>query len=226
MSSDRESEKTHPPRGADESTLPDDAAPTGKRLARGLADVSHLFLSQTAADSAPPDEEPAGTPSSHPPGLPADQEELLLLSRGQNVSRDQLILLLKEQVGVLEEGLRVIDGNIPCEECGCIDLLAVDRAERVCVIDVAPGAEDALLVRGASHLDWVARNMLNVRRMHPGIEANFSLPPRLLLVAPQFSSALRRAGRQLNAARVDLLRYHVVTTPGGAGVFFETVRGL
>ena len=80
-------------------------------------------------------------------------------------------------------------------------------------------------MRAASHLDWVARNMLNVRRMYPGVGTSFLLPPRLVLVAPQFSCALRRAARQLDAERAELVKYHAVSTRSGVGVFLEAVRG-
>jgi hypothetical protein len=76
-------------------------------------------------------------------------------------------------------------------------------------------------MRGLGHFDWVVRNVPNVRRMFRGQAINFSLQPRLFLLAPQFSTRVRRAARQITGLRIDWVRYHFLETPGRAGIFFE-----
>jgi hypothetical protein len=45
--------------------------------------------------------------------------------------------------------------------------------------------------------------------------------PRLVLLAPQFSSRVRCVARQIPRPRIDWVRYHFVETPGRPGIFFE-----
>ena len=109
--------------------------------------------------------------------------------------------------------------------CGEIDVLAVDRTSKLTIIDFDTTLNDGLLLRGLGHFDWVVRNTQNVRRMYPAQTVDSSLPPRLVLLAPQFSAALRRVMRQFTHPQIQWVRYHTVDTPGGVGILFEPVTG-
>jgi hypothetical protein len=188
-------------------------------LGRGLEDVSHVFLSPKADEGGT---DPSGSWRVERP-FPRQESapSTLLLQPAAQVTREQIAAVLKEFAGALEEGLRVIDAEISCAPCGEIDLLAIDRAGQLTIINFETTASDELLIRGLSHFDWVVRNLLNVRRMFRGQAINFSLEPRLFLLAPQFSSRLSCVARQIPRPRIDWVRYHFVETPGRPGVFFE-----
>jgi hypothetical protein len=195
----------------------------GRSLGRGLEDVSHLFLSPRTGDASTstgtPDGPPA--PASSSPGSGAG----IVLLRPMQVTRDRLATVLMEGDGALEDGLRAIDAKIPCHPCGEIDLLAVDRASKLTIIDFETTVNDGLLLRGLGHFDWIVRNMGNVQRMYPAQGADFSLPPRVVLLAPQFSPVLRRVARQITRPQIHWVRYHAVETPGGPGILCEPVPG-
>ena len=71
----------------------------------------------------------------------------------------------------------------------------------------------------------VTRNMPIVQRMYQAQAINFSLPPRLFLLAPQFSPLLRRVVRQIIRPQTHWVRYHTVDASGGPGILFEPVVG-
>jgi hypothetical protein len=186
----------------------------GRPLGRGLQDVSHLFLSHKTGDA------PTGTAA--PPGPPGNAVVL----RPLQVTRDRLAAILPaDWSGALEEGLRTIDAKIPCHPCGEIDVLAVDRASTLTIIDFETTLNDGLLLRGLGHFDWIVRNTQNVQRMCPAQGIDGSLSPRLILLAPQFSPLLRRVMRQLTRPQIQWVRYHAVETPAGPGLLFEPVTG-
>jgi hypothetical protein len=190
-------------------------------LGRGLEQVSHLFLSQRAEQTGA---EPAG---SWRPERPAARQEpapdAVLLRAAASLTREQLAAALKSMDGALESGLRVIDFEIPCAPCGEIDLLAVDRTNQLAIIDFELNAGDEILTRGLGHFDWMVANLPNVRRMFRGQAINFSLEPRLFLLAPQFSSRLRCAARQIQRPRIDWVRYTGVDVSGQPGILLEAV---
>jgi hypothetical protein len=157
------------------------------------------------------------------PSAAATRPAVALL-RPAPLPRDRLAAFLAGD-GVLEEGLRTIDARIPCRPCGEIDLLALDRASTLTIIDLETIANDGLLVRGLGHFDWLVSNMPNAQRMYPSRGADFSRAPRLVLVAPQFSPALRRAMRQIVRPQISWARYHTVETPGGPEIAIEAVTG-
>jgi len=190
-----------------------------RRLARGLEDVSYLFLSQTP-DRAAEKSEPNVVPEQRS-SEPASTRGPILLHPSPVVNRELIISLLNTSTAVLEDGLRAIDANIPCDSYGAIDLLAVDGADRLCIIDVDAVPNDALFLRGIAQFDWILRNIPLVRRMYQGRVVNFSAPPKLFLVAPGFSSLLRCAAQRSTNPVVCCFGYRAAAIPGGVGVLFE-----
>jgi len=123
----------------------------------------------------------------------------------------------------IEEGLRTIDAKMPCHPCGEIDLLAVDRTRQLTIVDFETTVNDGLLVRGIGQFDWVVRNMPIVQRLYRAQAVDFSLSPRLVLLAPQFSPLLRRVARQITRPQIRWVRYHTLEASGGPGILFEPV---
>jgi hypothetical protein len=197
--------------------------PSERPLGRGLEHLSRVFLTQ-------PPERFTGPGADRPPDrtlpdrtLPAEESAAaaVLLRPTAQLTREQVAAALKELVGAVEEGLRVIDGGIPCAPCGEIDFLAVDRQNQIAVVDFETVGTDELLIRGLGHVDWMLGNVANLRRMFRGNAINFSLQPRLFLLAPQFSSRVRCAARQVASPEIEWVRYHLMETAGRAGIFFE-----
>lgn len=184
------------------------AGPT-RPLGRGLEDVSHLFLSKVTEE-----EEGVEVPRSR-------VEPLTLVGPGDRLAREQLASFLWSQTAALEPGLTAIDAHVSCGNCGIMDILAVDSASQLAVVDLEPGPTDVLLLRGLSHIDWIERNTPNVRRMYRGRAINFSLQPRLFLVAPHFSPLVKSAARRFASPQIAWRKYHLVVLPGGMGIFFE-----
>ena len=191
-------------------------------LGRGLEDVSHLFLSQKTEEATS-----QARDASHrfePPGpAPAVVTGTVVLRPSVSDGNDRLGDLLMEFAGAIEDGLRGIDTTVPCDPYGEIDLLAVDRANQLAIVDFDTFQNDRLVLRGIGHFDWILRNLPIVRRMYQGRAINFSAEPRLLLLAPGFSPLALSAARQIARPRLCCVRYRFVETSGGPGIFFEPV---
>jgi hypothetical protein len=195
---------------------------TEKRLSRALEDVSHLFLSQSPDRPA----EKAATPSITPAQMPSERAQsrtLFLLHNSPAVGRELILGFLNGSAAVLEEGLRTIDANIPCDPFGFIDLVAVDSHDRLCIINVDVAQNDETLLRGIAYYDWIVRNTPIIRRMYQGRVINFSARPRLFLVAPSFSPLLKCVAQRSTSPEACCFAYRAVAMPGGVGMLFERV---
>lgn len=209
---------------ADSSTDSSCVGNPDKPLGRGLADVSHLFLSQRTRP-APQHlaEEPAADPVERPssPLDIAPAPSTLLLGPAAPVSRERLAAMLGRLHGAIESGLTLIDENVPCTPWGAVDLIAIDRDGRFTIIDFETESDDRLLLRGIGHFSWVVQNMLIVRRMYSGQAIELSAQPRVLLLAPDFSMRFRGVARQLERPRLECVRYHLVDVLSNLGLFVE-----
>jgi hypothetical protein len=154
-----------------------------------------------------------------------NQTPAVVLLAARPVAREQLLSLLGEQPAALEEGLKVIDANLPCETPGDIELIALDSTKQLTVIDVDDKPNESLLLRGLAHLDWVVRNTPLLRRTYQGLVINFSLQPRLFLVAPDFSPLFRCALHHLQSVQIDCVKYYTIGLPGGTGLCCERIFG-
>jgi hypothetical protein len=207
------------PGDLDPST-PDDSRRAERRLGRGIEDVSHLFLSHVTEDARPKPEAPAGT---HEPS-PAKVVRAPFIAEAAAVaalSREQLAVLLGGNTAALEEGMRTIDVSIPCDPYSPIDVLAIDVANRLTIIDVETAANDGMLLRGLCHFDWLVRNMRLSRRLYHGHVINGTAVPRVYLVAPHFSPMLATAAQRIASPQVTCVRFHTLTVGGATGILLD-----
>lgn len=208
-------------------------------LGRGLADISYLFLSQRADVPAQTDDALTRGPASHTalgssqaterglgaePRLVGSESGILALRPGPSLDKERLALATRELAGVLEEGMRGIDASVACDAETPIDVVAIDRANQLTIVDLATDAGEGLLLRGMAHVDWVARNMPTLRRLYGGRQHIVaSGEPRLVLVAPRFSPVLLRVVKQIAHVPVSCFTYHVADVFGRAAILFEPV---
>jgi hypothetical protein len=201
---------------------PEEGRSSEKRLARGLEDVSHLFLSQPSSMPPNKSQDQKDSPQSLPPDS-ARPKIAIPLRSCTTVDRDLLISFLKKNAGVLEEGLRAIDTGVPCNPYGTIDLLALDRWNQLCLINVDTDPNDHSLLRGIGCVEWIACNASVVERMYTGQAIDFAAPSRLLLVAPGFSSLLECALHRIKDPKIYCFKYRAAAIADSAGILFEKV---
>jgi hypothetical protein len=206
-----------------DSTGPPDAEQPDKPLGRGLEQISHLFLSQGASGPRLGDVSAPRLPEPVPPVQSTPQAGTTLLQPSASVSRDRLVAVLKDNPGALEEGLRIIDVFIPCHPHSDINVLALNRANQLTAIDLETGINDAIVLRGLGHLDWLKHNLVNIRRMYPQQTMAVCSQPRLFLIAPRFSTLALNAVRPLNPLQIHFIRFHAFDIGGSTGISFEPI---
>ena len=192
-------------------------ARTDRHLARSLEDVSYLFLSEENPGSVKTDTVPADSTRQVPPHS-GEGPVFLLKDQSQTLQKDSLVSLLNSNPGALEDGLKTIDTNLSVDSAGPVDLVAVDRFNKLCLIDVDISGEDALLLHGICHFDWFVRNVPIVRRMYRDRVIDCSAHPRIFLVAPGFSAMFQCAAQRIACTRIQCYLCHVAAGPGGTGI--------
>lgn len=192
-------------------------------MARGLEDVSYLFLSTQATSDGAGKGEACGKLAEQSPLSSAEHAIPIVSDPSLSLNRDQLSSLLNRNTAVLEAGMCAIDVNLPCETGGPISLLAVDRTNRLTIIDLDIAINDNLLMRGISHFDWLERSVPILKRMYDRHGIDFSFQPRLFLIAPSFSAVLRRVALRIVYPQITCFRFQTAALPDGTAVLFERV---
>jgi hypothetical protein len=196
---------------------PEDSRRGEKRLARGLEDISYLFFSTPGGEA----EKGAGQNTPSEQTRPQTAANHVVLKASSAISRESLISLLVNNAAALEDGMRFIDANVPCDPYGSIDMLLLDSLDRLVVVALDTVSNDGLFLQGIGHFDWLVRNTPVLRRMYQGKVVNFSAQPRLFLVAPNFSPLMKCAAQRSANPKICCLGYRSIALPGGVGILFE-----
>ena len=189
-------------------------------LGRGLEEVSHFFLPGSA--SATPGGK-TGEATSERAARLATRVGLAVLRPGPALTRVQVTDTLRECRNALGDDILAIGAGIACSPYGEIDLIALDLAHQLTIVDVQTRLDDAMVARGLSHVDWAVRNLPIVQRLYPNWPIDMTRPPRLVLVAPRFSLALRSGIRQIASPAISCFRYSAVDLSGETGLLVERV---
>ena len=192
-----------------------------RRPARSVEDVVHLFLTQPpgrATVSSAADEVPSA--SGRQPAVQSDPI-LTVACPAAAPGKDEILQLLNANAAALENGLRAIDRAVPFGLSRTIDLLAMDGLSRLVVIALEAAPNDGMLLRAISEYDWIVGHVPILRKLYQGQAINFSAPPRIFLVAPEFSQQLTCAAQQIQSPRIGCYRYRAIAVPSGTAVLFD-----
>jgi len=185
-----------------------------------LEDVSHLFLSQANQKPAA-EQEMRRSPSEQARAQPPEPPPVAVLRSVPAPDREQVVSLLKDNPALLEEGLRMIDVNLPVVPGAPIDLLALDSSCRLVVVDIDTSTRDSLLVRGIYHIGWLVGNVPLLRRMYRTLLIDYDVNPRVFLVAPDYSNPHRSATSWISTPEIKCFKYRTVVLRGVAGILVE-----
>ncbi len=150
-------------------STPFDGGPAHERraprpLGRGLEEVSHFFLPGSA--SATPAGK-TGEATSERAARPAARVGLAVLHAGPALTRVQVTDTLRECRNALGDDILAIGAGIACSPYGEIDLIALDLAHVLTIVEVQTRLDDGMVARGLSHVDWAVRNLPIVQRLYP-----------------------------------------------------------
>lgn len=142
-----------------------------------------------------------------------------------NISEAELESYVKSSLDDIETGLTLIDTQVNTYR-GPLDILAADNEGCLVVIELKVREDDDMLFQAMDYYDWVQENIDTVNRMykniHPTVEVNYKIAPRLMLIAPSFPSSLKRRAKYLSID-IDLYIYRFIEIGGKRGLLFEQV---
>ncbi len=113
--------------------------------------------------------------------------------------------LVVQAWGEIAPNTKILDRRVKVGSGEHLDLLGLDSEGRFVIAALALRESDGLLVRALRHLSWVYDNMNLLRRAYRNENLLEDAAPRLLLIAPAFSTNLRESLAALPGTEIALV---------------------
>jgi hypothetical protein len=137
-------------------------------------------------------------------------------------TKEEITALVAEQHKALDDGLELIGERLGKKGETPWDLVGVDSEKRLVLIQVEALAADRILSGLLSRLDWAWEHLETIARMYPDHGIDCSRLPRVLVIAPEFSPALKRSMSYLTyRVSISLYVYRNLQTDAGKGLLLE-----
>ena len=119
----------------------------------------------------------------------------------------ELAQCIKYHPESVEEGLKIIDTFFRLSNGREIDVLAIDKDNKLVIMELKTGIDNNQLVQVMDYYDWVLNNFDTLKRIYPN--TNFeNVAPRLILVAEDYSDEVLTLSKYLkDSIEITLYRY-------------------
>ncbi len=135
-------------------------------------------------------------------------------------SKSQLVELLSEYYSHSDSGMNVIAKNFACGKESKIDLLGIDGDGRLKIILGDIVENDHLVLDALYQFHWVIENL---QLIFPKLSYDYSQPPEIVLISPNFSTRVKTIVRFLGSVRIDLVEFRYLELKGEKGLLLEPV---
>jgi hypothetical protein len=137
--------------------------------------------------------------------------------------KQELQKIVMEEINAIENGLTTLYSNIKIDPKTNLDLLCHDASGRLAVMQLNVVEDDNAFFEGLRCINYIdtVKPMLRAAYGKAGIDEN--APPRLILLAPSFSSNLRNVVENTNVIEVDLYEWDYLQIGDKKGLYAHPV---
>jgi len=141
-------------------------------------------------------------------------------------SRHELEQMIINEINLVEKGLTVICSDVPINEKTTLDILCHDSNGQLVIIQVSVQEDDVMLLQGLQSLDYVDKFKTFLKATYNKHKIDDGEKPRLILIAPSFSDAVKRAVESMNGIRVDLYEWEYLKLGDHKGLRLQPIFAL
>lgn len=137
----------------------------------------------------------------------------------------ELQQLITEDVNKVERNLTLICNNIPINDRTTLDILCHDENGQLVILQLSVNEDDLMLLQGIQSLDYVNKFKSFLKATYNKHKIDDNEKPRLILIAPGFSDALRHAVEIMSGIRVDLYEWEYLKLGDHKGLRLQPIFG-
>lgn len=138
-------------------------------------------------------------------------------------SRQELEQMIANEINQIEKGLTVICSNVSINERTALDILCHDNNGQLVILQLDVKEDDIMLLHGIQSLDYVDKFKSFLKATYNKHKIDDKEKPRLILIAPSFSDAVRRAVEGMKGIRIDLYEWEYLKLGDHKGLRLQPI---
>ncbi len=131
--------------------------------------------------------------------------------------------MITKEMGQIEKDLTMICNHIPINDKATLDVLCHDENGQLVIVQVNVDEDDTMLLHGIQSLDYVDKFKSFLKATYNKHKIDDKEKPRLIMVAPSFSDAVRRAVESMKGIRVDLYEFEYLKLGDHKGLRLQSI---
>jgi len=131
--------------------------------------------------------------------------------------------MITKEMNQIEKDLTVICSNVPINERTTLDILCHDDNGQLVIVQLGVDEDDYMLLHGIQSLDYIDKFKSFLKATYNKHKINEKEKPRLILIAPSFSDALRHAVESMKEIRIDLFEWEYLKLGDNKGLRLQPI---
>ena len=139
-------------------------------------------------------------------------------------NEQELEQMVTKEMAQIENDLTVICNHVPINDKSALDILCHDDNGQLVIMQLSVNEDDNILLQGIQSLDYVGKFKSFLKATYNKHKIDDKEKPRLILIAPSFSDALRNAVEAMKGGmRVDLYEWEYLKLGDHKGLRLQSL---
>jgi hypothetical protein len=134
--------------------------------------------------------------------------------------------MLASEITQVEDDLAVIANRVPINDKATLDILCRDNNGQLVILQLSVSEDDNMFLYGIQSIDYVDKFKSFLKATYKEQKINDKEKPRLILIAPSFSDAIRKAAEGMKGLRIDLYEWEYLKLGDQKGLRLQPVFSL
>ncbi len=131
--------------------------------------------------------------------------------------------MVVKEISQVSKDLTVICSNVSVNGKTNLDILCHDNNGQLVIVQLSVNEDDIMLLHGIQSLDYVDRFKAFLKATYNKHKIDDNEQPRLILIAPTFSDALRHAVESMKGIHIDLYEWEYLKLGDHKGLRLQPV---
>jgi hypothetical protein len=135
--------------------------------------------------------------------------------------RPELEEMVAKELNQIGTDLTTICNNVPINDKATLDVLCHDNNGQLVIMQLSVCEDDAMLLHGIQSLDYVDKFKSFLKATYNKHNIDDKAKPRLVLIAPSFSDAVRHAVESMKGLNIDLYEWEYLRIGDNKGFYLQ-----